>query len=119
MCARSSGQLVCVNRLPRRTQAPSVSAAKPSAKDSRRRLGARSPEEGSPSGALVGNEPIDDSSVLPPNALRSRPPAKLGCQLLEAREPLLPQLSVLDGGLNGAAGLRVVPAVDEAASPGE
>src|SRR5436305_8227576 len=106
MCARSKGQLVCVNRRPRRTEAPTVTAAKTDANKSRRPLGA---------------DVIGRSSALRPATLTPVPAwsPKLGRQLAEAREPLLPQPALLHRRLHRAARLGVVPAVVETASVGE
>src|SRR5437762_717878 len=120
MCARSNGQLVCVKRRPSRTQAPTVTAAKTNANKRRRPPGERLPEEGWPSGAVVGADVIGRSSALRPatsTPVSARSP-KLGRQLVEAREPLLRQLSPLHRRLHRAARLGVVTTVVEAASAG-
>src|SRR4051812_35640915 len=106
MCARSNGQLVCVKRRPRSTEAPTVTAAKASAKKSRRPL---------------GTDVMTRSSALRPATLMPcrRGSPKLRRQHPEARKPLLPQHSLLHRRLDGAARLRVVPAVAEAAIFGE
>src|SRR4051794_23207001 len=106
MCARSKGQLVCVNRRPRRTEAPTVTAANTSAKKSRRPL---------------GTEVIDRSSALRSSTLTSVSPElpKLRRELVEARESFLPERSLLYRRLHRAARLRIVPAVREAALVGQ